>query len=534
MVGYDKARIKIGNSVSTQSDYTGKLNAVAKIVPSPPSWKAQKLVGSPNTGVFNLPPPTPLQQSPYLKGSPSLLSVAATSGGFAQVAKQFRIGGAYKDLTTMSVSRKKGQNVFSLLNQNSPYKSHTHESKTSLHSVGVFGSLESLAPLSNSSRELPKLHSTSTVFTVKPAARPDLKISGLISPQIRQVSPQKFADLPSDRNQREESSPARNQYRIQWFSNNFIPLSSVLTFGKVIGEGTYAKVYEGWETGVPNRPLVAVKLFQKRLLMQSGSRKSLQGEVDHLSKLQHPNIVQLKKVVEDQKFVCLVCQYCGQNTLKEELSEKGWTENTLSLFHDLASALNYLHLNQVYHRDLKLTNVMIHEDSAILIDFGMATTSTSKEYLYCGTGCYLSPEMVSRQGYYGGPNDVWAFGVMLFKAFSGYFPFGGRKTILTKDSKNLKETEQSIARCRYPRQAVQGCPQLMDLLDRIFTLDTGRRITMSQTLNHPVWTLLRPRQQRNPSPLKTVREIDSRSEAVRLRSPARKPIYLDQTSATEE
>lgn len=521
LVGF-RLKPTLSDSSTTKSSQSSAVKPRMKLLPSPPSWKAQKLVGIDSPDTFKFPPASPLQNSPYFKQSVPAISVAASSNGFSQGVKQFRIGASPKDLSTLSLSRSRESNIFETYKKKNPYKSYNHHSKTSLHS-GTYGSIESLAQLSISSRELPKFELPQPAPFMDLEARAVLKTTSQVFPATKEFSPQRTSNLNFQFERtylgnHQVGNP--NAYQIQWFANNFIPLSSQLCFGKVIGEGTFAKVYEGWDVSLADRPLVAVKLFQKRLFMQSGNRKSLQGEVDHLSKLKHPNVVQLKRVVEDQKFVCLVCQFCGQQTLKDELSANGWSARTISLFRDLANALDYMHRQNVYHRDLKLTNVMVHEGSAILIDLGMATTSTSKEYLYCGTACYLSPEMVSRQGYFAGPNDVWAFGTMLFKAFCGYFPFGGRYHP-NPDSKNPKETEQSIIRCKYPRNAIQGQPQLTDLLDRIFVADAARRPCMSQILKHSLWKQAESPQRGALSPLKIVREVDSRSEALRVQSPTR-------------
>ena len=62
-----------------------------------------------------------------------------------------------------------------------------------------------------------------------------------------------------------------------------------------------------------------------------------------------------------------------------------------------------------------------------LIDFGFSLRQKSlgRLSLFCGTPNYMSPEVILKKEYYGGPNDVWALGVMLFRICSGRFPFVG-------------------------------------------------------------------------------------------------------------
>lgn len=228
-------------------------------------------------------------------------------------------------------------------------------------------------------------------------------------------------------------------YRIRWFESagNFQAIDSILGFRKVLGEGAFAKVHEAEEYS--SGSIVAVKVFDKRKLSESSPRKALQNEINVLSKLDHPSIVRLRRVVEDHKSVCLVLDHWGSHTLKDWIKDHGWTAEAHAAMRDVGEALVYMHQRGIYHRDIKLTNIMVKQGKGCLLDFGMAVESTlDKEYLFCGTSNYLSPEMVKRSGYQLAPNDVWAFAVALFRASSGHYPFGG-KLGLTKTAKRSRQ-----------------------------------------------------------------------------------------------
>lgn len=216
-------------------------------------------------------------------------------------------------------------------------------------------------------------------------------------------------------------------YKIKWFgnSNEFMSVESRLSLGKVLGEGAFAKVYEAQEKSTGKK--VAAKVFDKRLLSSASARKGVQNEVDVLSSLNHRAIVRILGVIEDQNSVCLVLENWGSFSLKEWVIEHGWDANAHAAVRDCGLALEYMHSRGFFHRDIKLTNIMVNEGRGCLVDFGMATRAdpSAKEYLYCGTGPYLSPEMVSRTGYRLAPNDVWEFTVTLFRACSDEYPFGG-------------------------------------------------------------------------------------------------------------
>ena len=239
-------------------------------------------------------------------------------------------------------------------------------------------------------------------------------------------STRNFTNIQAPQFQTSSNSPFKNSYRVRWFDSalNFMALDKCLKLGNIIGEGAFAKVLEAEDlfTG----ETVAVKVFDKRLLTDTNARKTLQNEIDMLSRLIHPSIVKLRKVIEDHKSVCLILDHWGQFTLKAWLESRGWTAEVESAIRDVGKALAHMHSQGFYHRDIKLTNIMLKDGKGCLLDFGMAVESKSeKDYLYCGTPNYLSPEMVKRSGYLLGPNDVWAFAVTLFRAISGVYPFGG-------------------------------------------------------------------------------------------------------------
>ena len=92
----------------------------------------------------------------------------------------------------------------------------------------------------------------------------------------------------------------------------------------------------------------------------------------------------------------------------------------------LFSVLNYLEIMRVIHRDITQSNCIIEKDGYIkLIDFGIAKDLTGKDFTntIIGTNHYISPEMIEGKGY-SFSTDYWSIGVLLYKFFFGYLPFG--------------------------------------------------------------------------------------------------------------
>ena len=89
-----------------------------------------------------------------------------------------------------------------------------------------------------------------------------------------------------------------------------------------------------------------------------------------------------------------------------------------------------IHNKGYCHRDLKVTNMLIDQNSQVkIIDFGFACKADKMLNMYCGTRSYMPPELVNKFQYYGKPMDMWSLGVVLFKLLVGDYPFGGKPII---------------------------------------------------------------------------------------------------------
>jgi len=143
-----------------------------------------------------------------------------------------------------------------------------------------------------------------------------------------------------------------------------------------------------------------------------------------------------------------------------------------------------MHKLGMVHRDLKLENILINDTDGSnivkIIDFGFATNCKmgSKLSAYCGTPCYMDPDLTKKRKYSGQGADVWAMGVILFLLITGGVPFWG-------------ETEQQlfsriqIGKYNLPNHGANFSQKVKNLFDKIFVPNVANRISAEQILNDP-------------------------------------------------
>jgi len=228
-------------------------------------------------------------------------------------------------------------------------------------------------------------------------------------------------------------------------------------------------------------PEKAVHRVRRRLL-------KLVSELEISKSLDHPNIIKYLDAFETSHRICIVHELVEGSDLLEHLLENGKMaeDEAAGVFRQLLSALEYCHARNVFHRDLKLENVMITKDLNVkLIDFGLSDVVAYPEQplkTVCGTPLYCSPEILflhasaeaSCKGFQGGPADVWSVGVLIFALLTGCAPF---------DDSDFQRLRRDVSRNRinYPAYISD---QAKGLLKSVLVTDALMRPTVSDLLSY--------------------------------------------------
>ena len=135
---------------------------------------------------------------------------------------------------------------------------------------------------------------------------------------------------------------------------NFVPIYDEYGKVKVVGSGSYGQVYLALHS--INKKCYAIKhMDKKKLYSLLHSLSSIQKEIDIQSRIDHPNIVKLLYVKETNISYDLIMEYASTGSLFHYIRKyKGLNENkSFSLFIQVVNAINFLHQNDLIHRDIK-------------------------------------------------------------------------------------------------------------------------------------------------------------------------------------
>ncbi|XP_042715017.1 ribosomal protein S6 kinase alpha-3 isoform X3 [Chrysemys picta bellii] len=229
----------------------------------------------------------------------------------------------------------------------------------------------------------------------------------------------------------------------------------------------------------------AVKIIDK-------SKRDPTEEIEILLRYgQHPNIITLKDVYDDGKYVYVVTELMkGGELLDKILRQKFFSEREASaVLLTITRTVEYLHAQGVVHRDLKPSNILYVDESGNpesirICDFGFAKQLRAENGLLmtpCYTANFVAPEVLKRQGY-DAACDIWSLGVLLYTMLTGYTPFANGPD---------DTPEEILARIGSGKFSLTGgywnsvSVTAKDLVSKMLHVDPHQRLTAAQVLRHP-------------------------------------------------
>ncbi|XP_058034895.1 serine/threonine-protein kinase PLK3 [Ahaetulla prasina] len=251
--------------------------------------------------------------------------------------------------------------------------------------------------------------------------------------------------------------------------------------GRLLGKGGFARCYEAID--LSSNTTYAVKVIPHSRVAKPHQREKIINEIELHQDLHHKHIVKFSHHFEDADNIYIFLEHCSRKSLAHIWKSRHTLLEPEVRYYlkQIISALKYLHLKGILHRDLKLGNFFINENMELKVgDFGLAARqepADQRKKTICGTPNYLAPEVLVRQGH-GPESDVWSLGCVMYTLLCGNPPF---------ETSDLKETYRCIKYVVYtlpPFLSVSAKNLLAGILKR----NPEERFTLEEILDHEFFT----------------------------------------------
>jgi serine/threonine protein kinase len=274
---------------------------------------------------------------------------------------------------------------------------------------------------------------------------------------------------------------------------DFRELYDVLT---IIGKGSIGNVYKvskrefechresaifDWSECVDDNVLYALKEIDLSSCKNKLSKQEMLNEIQLLKKLHHPSIIRIFDVFEDEDntHLAMVLELCQGGDLSQSVPHS--ETSCIRILQQVVQALDYLHKQNLIHRDIKSENIMLskkNSTSVKLIDFGLAVHSKKNRSLgRIGSIGHMAPEVLSSQEH-SSQADMWSVGVVAFELLTGKQPFGG---------KTNKEISKNVIKGSFDFDASEWkliSGKAKDFIKQLIVVSPADRMTAAQALEH--------------------------------------------------
>lgn len=268
-----------------------------------------------------------------------------------------------------------------------------------------------------------------------------------------------------------------------------------------LGKGGMADVYLAEQTSLQRQ--VAIKIMRADFVTDPQYVKRFRHEASAAGGLNHPNIVQVYMVGEQDGIHFISQEYVQGRNLKEFITKKGPLEVPIALhiLKQVAAALQVAADKGIVHRDIKPENILLtRKGEAKVADFGLAQLTLGGERVALtqvgvtmGTPLYMSPEQVNGRPL-DGRSDLYSLGVMAWHMLAGHPPFTG-ETALAVAVKHLNEQPPALAEVR-PDVPAGVCT----LIDRMMAKRKEDRPADAQAVLSEIKQLLRQATSKETTP----------------------------------
>ncbi|XP_054258397.1 serine/threonine-protein kinase 32B [Macrosteles quadrilineatus] len=250
---------------------------------------------------------------------------------------------------------------------------------------------------------------------------------------------------------------------------------------RAIGKGSFGKVCIVQKKDT--KQMYAMKYMHKNQCLERDALKNVLREVDILTQLEHPFLVNLWFSFQDEEDLFMVSDLLLGGDLRYHIAQDvSFTEEGVRLYIcELGSALDYLQSKSIVHRDIKPDNILLDEEGhAHITDFNIATILTDGQLAtsMSGTKPYIAPEIfacvVDACVGYSFPVDWWSLGVTAYEVLARERPYDIHSATSISDVRALFGNPIT-----YPKTWSAG---FVDLISKLLCVEPGARVSSLEEL----------------------------------------------------
>lgn len=248
----------------------------------------------------------------------------------------------------------------------------------------------------------------------------------------------------------------------------------LLKFESKVASGSYGDLYKGTYCSQD----VAIKVLKAERI-NTDLQKEFAQEVYIMRKVRHKNVVQFIGACTKPPSLCIVTEFMSGGSVYDYLHKHRGTFKLPSLLKvaiDVSKGMNYLHQNNIIHRDLKAANLLMDENEVVKVaDFGVARVKAQSGVMTAETGTYrwMAPEVIEHKPY-DHKADVFSFGIVVWELLTGKLPY----EYLTP----LQAAVGVVQKGLRPTIPKNIHPKLAELLERCWQQDPALRPDFSEII----------------------------------------------------